>query len=196
MFVSGIVQYNSTNESLGSNLRLRWEYAPGSELFVVYTDDYNTDPVLGMTSLRNRAFVVKINTALSVHRAQGIGRRAQGRDLRTETSVTKQTGYMGNTACRSSFSRIRRRFACGNVGISRLCEIQALWKSFVIYGCVFRQRLTVVFPQSIRRPCHVGVKRRVCRSMRRVDVHETHRPIDAWRFSESTIRGASLIKTR
>ncbi len=61
MFVSGIVQYNSTNESLGSNLRLRWEYAPGSELFVVYTDDYNTDPILGMTSLRNRAFVVKIN---------------------------------------------------------------------------------------------------------------------------------------
>ena len=61
MFVSGIVQYNSTNESFGSNVRLRWEYAPGSELFVVYTDDYNTDPILGMTSLRNRAFVVKIN---------------------------------------------------------------------------------------------------------------------------------------
>jgi Domain of unknown function (DUF5916) len=61
MFVSGIVQYNSTNESLGSNLRLRWEYAPGSELFVVYTDDYNIDAILGMTSLRNRAFVVKIN---------------------------------------------------------------------------------------------------------------------------------------
>ena len=32
MFVSGIVQYNSTNASVGSNLRLRWEYAPGSEL--------------------------------------------------------------------------------------------------------------------------------------------------------------------
>ena len=43
MFVSGIVQYNSTNASVGSNLRLRWEYAPGSELFVVYTDDYNSE---------------------------------------------------------------------------------------------------------------------------------------------------------
>ena len=37
MFVSGIVQYNSATTSVGSNLRLRWEYRPGSELFVVYT---------------------------------------------------------------------------------------------------------------------------------------------------------------
>jgi hypothetical protein len=61
MFVSGIVQYNSTNASAGSNLRLRWEYAPGSELFVVYTDDYDTDARTGLTPLRNRAFVVKVN---------------------------------------------------------------------------------------------------------------------------------------
>ena len=37
MFFSGLVQYNSRGESLGSNLRLRWEYTPGSELFIVYT---------------------------------------------------------------------------------------------------------------------------------------------------------------
>ena len=61
MFVSGIVQYNSTTASAGSNLRLRWEYAPGSELFVVYTDDYDTDARTGLTPLRNRAFVVKVN---------------------------------------------------------------------------------------------------------------------------------------
>jgi hypothetical protein len=61
MFVSGIVQYNSTNASAGSNLRLRWEYAPGSELFVVYTDDYDTEARTGVTPLRNRAFVVKVN---------------------------------------------------------------------------------------------------------------------------------------
>ena len=61
MFVSGIAQYNSTNASVGSNLRLRWEYAPGSELFVVYTDDYATDARADVTNLRNRAFVVKIN---------------------------------------------------------------------------------------------------------------------------------------
>jgi hypothetical protein len=61
MFVSAIAQYNSTTASRGSNLRLRWEYAPGSELFVVYTDDYDTLPRPSATGLRNRAFVVKVN---------------------------------------------------------------------------------------------------------------------------------------
>ncbi len=61
MFVSGIVQYNSSNASIGSNLRLRWEYAPGSELFVVYTDDYDSEARPTVPSLRNRALVVKIN---------------------------------------------------------------------------------------------------------------------------------------
>lgn len=61
MFVSGIVQYNSSNTSVGTNLRLRWEYAPGSELFVVYTDDYDSAAVTGISALRSRAFVVKVN---------------------------------------------------------------------------------------------------------------------------------------
>jgi hypothetical protein len=61
MFVSGIVQYNSAGTSVGSNVRLRWEYAPGSELFVVYTDDYDTAARPNIVPLRNRAFVVKIN---------------------------------------------------------------------------------------------------------------------------------------
>ena len=61
MFLSGIVQYNSTGTSIGSNVRFRWEYRPGSELFVVYTDDYNTDAARGVETLRNRALVVKIN---------------------------------------------------------------------------------------------------------------------------------------
>mgnify|MGYP000715222950 CR=1 FL=1 len=61
IYVSGIVQYNSTNASVGSNLRFRWEYRPGSELFVVYTDDYDTEAKAGVDALRNRAFVVKVN---------------------------------------------------------------------------------------------------------------------------------------
>ena len=64
MFVSGIVQYNSTAASFGSNVRFRWEYRPGSELFVVYTDDYNTATRPASTPLRNRAFVVKLNRLL------------------------------------------------------------------------------------------------------------------------------------
>ena len=37
MFVASLLQYNSTNDTVSTNLRLRWEYIPGSELFVVYT---------------------------------------------------------------------------------------------------------------------------------------------------------------
>lgn len=61
MFVSGIVQYNSAINSFGSNVRFRWEYRPGSELFVVYTDDFDTESRPDVTALRNRAFVIKFN---------------------------------------------------------------------------------------------------------------------------------------
>ncbi len=36
MFVAALVQYTSSTTSLLSNVRFRWEYSPGSELFVVY----------------------------------------------------------------------------------------------------------------------------------------------------------------
>jgi hypothetical protein len=64
IYVSGIVQYNSTTASVGSNLRFRWEYRPGSEVFVVYTDDYDTVDRPAVDALRNRAFVVKVNRLL------------------------------------------------------------------------------------------------------------------------------------
>ena len=60
MFFSGLVQYNSSSESLSSNLRLRWEYQPGSELFVVYSEGRDTE-VRNFPGLENRAFVVKFN---------------------------------------------------------------------------------------------------------------------------------------
>ena len=44
MFFSGLIQYNSSTNTVSNNLRLRWEYQPGSELFVVYTEDRETDP--------------------------------------------------------------------------------------------------------------------------------------------------------
>jgi hypothetical protein len=60
MFASGLLQYNSIDHVWSSNLRFRWEYFPGSELFVVYTDEHNTE-LTGFQALRNRAFVVKLN---------------------------------------------------------------------------------------------------------------------------------------
>ena len=60
MFVAALVQYSSSSESVLTNLRFRWEYQPGSELFVVYTEGRSTLPPRG-TELQNRGFVVKIN---------------------------------------------------------------------------------------------------------------------------------------
>ena len=37
-FIGALVQYNTSNSSLSTNIRYRWEYQPGSDLFVVYTD--------------------------------------------------------------------------------------------------------------------------------------------------------------
>ena len=42
MFVAALLQFNSGTDALGTNIRLRWEYRPGSELFVVYTDERDT----------------------------------------------------------------------------------------------------------------------------------------------------------
>ena len=58
MFVSALLQYNSSNDSLGANLRLRWEYQPGSELFVVYNEQRDTR-ISGYPALENRAFIIK-----------------------------------------------------------------------------------------------------------------------------------------
>jgi hypothetical protein len=60
MFVSALVQYNSSTNSVSVNVRFRWEYRPGSELFVVYNDQRDTRTI-GFPELLNRAFVVKIN---------------------------------------------------------------------------------------------------------------------------------------
>ena len=37
------MQYQSLSASMSTNLRFRWEYQPGSELFVVYSDGRTTD---------------------------------------------------------------------------------------------------------------------------------------------------------
>ena len=63
MFVSALIQYNSTARSLAANVRFRWEYTPGSEMFVVYNDQRDTRG-LGFPDLTNRAFIVKVNRLL------------------------------------------------------------------------------------------------------------------------------------
>ena len=60
MFFGGLVQYSPVSDTISDNLRLRWEYQPGSELFVVYNEQRNTlSPRFPL--LENRAFIVKLN---------------------------------------------------------------------------------------------------------------------------------------
>ena len=60
MFFGGLLQYISSSGAVSSNLRFRWEYSPGSELFVVYTDQREA-LTRGFPLLQNRAFIVKLN---------------------------------------------------------------------------------------------------------------------------------------
>jgi hypothetical protein len=63
MFASALLQYSSSDHTFSSNVRYRWEYRPGSEFFVVWTDEQNTnplEPLRGNIALRNRAFVIKM----------------------------------------------------------------------------------------------------------------------------------------
>jgi hypothetical protein len=63
MFTSALLQYNSDARNVSANVRLRWEYRPGSELFVVYNEERDT-LARGLPDMRNRAFIVKVNRLL------------------------------------------------------------------------------------------------------------------------------------
>jgi hypothetical protein len=62
MFASALLQYSTADHTFSSNVRFRWEYIPGSELFLVWTDEHDTRP--NGTGLRNRAFVAKVTRLL------------------------------------------------------------------------------------------------------------------------------------
>ena len=63
LFASALLQYNSTGHVVSSNLRVRWEYQPGSEFFVVYNEERDT-LTRNWPGLENRSIIVKINKRL------------------------------------------------------------------------------------------------------------------------------------
>ncbi|MXY23256.1 MAG: carbohydrate binding family 9 domain-containing protein [Acidobacteria bacterium] len=60
MFASALLQYNSAADAVSANVRFRWEYQPGSELFIVFNEQRDTT-MRRFPGLVNRAFVVKFN---------------------------------------------------------------------------------------------------------------------------------------
>lgn len=61
--VSSLLQYNSSNEAFLASLGLRWEYDPGSDLFVVWSEGRDTS-FSGFPVLDNRSFAVKLTRLL------------------------------------------------------------------------------------------------------------------------------------
>jgi hypothetical protein len=60
MFTSALLQYNTLTSTVSANVRLRWEYRPGSEIFVVYNEQRDT-LATRFPDLANRAVIVKVN---------------------------------------------------------------------------------------------------------------------------------------
>ena len=56
-FLGALVQYNSAAQLISANVRFRWEYSPGSDVFVVFSTNRDGDD--GLSGLTDRALVVK-----------------------------------------------------------------------------------------------------------------------------------------
>jgi hypothetical protein len=55
LFFTAFIQYNDQTKNMNINTRFQWRYRPASDLFIVYTDNYYTNPLY----IRNRAVVLK-----------------------------------------------------------------------------------------------------------------------------------------
>jgi len=63
IFWTTFIQFNNQNNNFNINSRLQWRYKPMSDIFLVYTDNYFTDPFL---KNKNRALVFKMNYWLNL----------------------------------------------------------------------------------------------------------------------------------
>lgn len=63
IFWTTFLQYNTQGNNFNINSRFQWRYKPMSDLFLVYTDNYFTDPLF---KNKNRAVVLKMNYWLNL----------------------------------------------------------------------------------------------------------------------------------
>jgi len=62
LFLTTFVQYNEQADNVNINARFQWRFAPVSDLFVVYTDNYFPSDF----NVKNRAIVVKLSYWLNL----------------------------------------------------------------------------------------------------------------------------------
>jgi hypothetical protein len=55
LFLTAFVQYNEQIKNINLNTRFQWRFAPASDLFLVYTDNYLPEPF----NVKNRSLVLK-----------------------------------------------------------------------------------------------------------------------------------------
>ena len=65
LFLTTFIQYNNQLDNLNINARLQWRFQPVSDFFLVFTDNYLTDP-FSQFSVRNRAIVAKLTYWLNL----------------------------------------------------------------------------------------------------------------------------------
>ncbi|MFN3381433.1 MAG: DUF5916 domain-containing protein [Runella zeae] len=63
LFWTTFLQFNTQNNNFNVNSRVQWRYKPMSDFFLVYTDNYYTDPLFRN---KNRAIVFKFNYWLTL----------------------------------------------------------------------------------------------------------------------------------
>jgi hypothetical protein len=62
--LSVLVQYNSEGRVIGANARFKWEFKPGSDLFIVYNEGRDTTPGVRRSDLSTRSFAIKVTRLL------------------------------------------------------------------------------------------------------------------------------------
>ncbi len=60
LYFTTFLQYNEQAKNVNLNTRFQWRYAPASDLYIVYTDNYLPGDFSTNFGVKNRAFVLKI----------------------------------------------------------------------------------------------------------------------------------------
>jgi len=62
LFMTTFIQYNNQIDNVNINARLQWRFAPVSDFFLVFTDNYDS----GNFAVKNRAVIAKLTYWLNL----------------------------------------------------------------------------------------------------------------------------------
>jgi hypothetical protein len=65
LFWSTFVQFNSQAQNFNINSRLQWRFRPMSDIYLVYTDNYNA-----LTSFKHNEYYTQMNTNIDLRKGK------------------------------------------------------------------------------------------------------------------------------